>query len=110
ASAVLADPARLDLHEWPRFRDAIRQNPARGTLMMVTPDEPGPRLVVTGSVRTADGKPAAGALLYLYQTSARGWYSDRAAHYRANSGDTRHARLFGYVRTGDDGRDAVRTI
>lgn len=54
--------------------------------------------------------PIAGAVAYVYHTSAKGWYSDKAAHIRAWSGDTRHARLFGYLKTDEDGSFEVRTI
>jgi len=30
--------------------------------------------------------------MYFYQTSAKGWYSDRAAHVKAVAGDAKHAR------------------
>ena len=110
ASAILVDPAHVDLHEWPRFRTAIRDHAEPGTVSLTTASEPGTLLVVRGSVLGADGAPSANALVYLYQTSERGWYSDRAVHVGGNSGDHKHARLFGYVRADKDGKFAVRTI
>jgi protocatechuate 3,4-dioxygenase beta subunit len=65
---------------------------------------------VTFEFRDAAGEPIMDALLYLYHTSAKGWYSDKAAHIQANSGDVKHARLFGYMRTDQDGRAEVHTI
>ena len=56
------------------------------------------------------GAPVADALVYAYHTSAKGWYSDKGAHIRASSGDVKHARLFGYVRTDEHGRAELRTI
>ena len=100
----------MPAHEWPRFRSLIRDHAPEATLTLVTPDEPGQPLRVHVTVTRADGAPAAGALVYAYQTSARGWYSDRAAHVGVNSGDFRHARLFGYVRTDRDGRFELRTV
>ena len=52
----------------------------------------------------------AGALIYVYQTSAKGWYSDRAPHISGMSGDEGHARLFGYMTTGPDGTYGFRTV
>jgi protocatechuate 3,4-dioxygenase, beta subunit len=65
---------------------------------------------VTFEFVDASGKPVAGALLYLHHTSAKGWYSDKAAHIQANSGDYKHARLFGYAITDANGRIEVHTI
>jgi protocatechuate 3,4-dioxygenase beta subunit len=73
-------------------------------------DEPGTRLVAAGTVEDSSGRPVAGATVYVYQTSSKGWYSDKAAHIRAWSGDARHARLFGYLKTGEDGAFEIRTI
>ena len=54
--------------------------------------------------------PAKDALVYVYQTSAKGWYSARAPHLSGNGGDQGHARLFGYVVADERGRFEVRTI
>lgn len=110
ASEILVDPALLDLHEWPRFRTAIRDHAGVGSVSLASAGEPGSPLVVRGVVLTAGGAPSPNALIYLYQTSDRGWYSDRAVHVGGNSGDHKHARLFGYVRADGDGKFAVRTI
>jgi protocatechuate 3,4-dioxygenase beta subunit len=107
---VLAGPEYLVAHEWPRFRKLIRQNARESRIGMVCPDEPGVALIVTGIVLDQDGKPRPGVVLYAYQTSAKGWYSDRAAHIAANEGDRKHARLFGYLKTDDAGRFEIRTI
>jgi protocatechuate 3,4-dioxygenase beta subunit len=109
-TTVLTDQAWLPLHERPSFRSLIRTYARSSRIAIVTPQEPGDRLVVTGTVMEPGGKPAGGALVYLYQTSAKGWYSDRAAHYAAQSGDERHARLFGYLKTDGEGRFELSTI
>jgi len=109
-SSVLSDPQYLPFHKWPRFRAAIRDHATREPLTIVTPAEPGPRLVLKGTVLDHGGKPTAGALVYVYQTSAKGWYSDEAAHVAAPAGDEHHARLFGYVLCDPQGRFEVRTI
>jgi protocatechuate 3,4-dioxygenase beta subunit len=50
------------------------------------------------------------AVVYAYHTSAQGWYSDRAAHIEAHEGDRKHARLFGYLTTDDEGKFELQTI
>ncbi len=110
ASAILVDPAHVDLHEWPRFRKAIRDHAGTGTVSLTSAGEPGVPLVVRGRVDGGDSSPSPNALVYVYQTSDRGWYSDRAVHVGGNSGDHNHARLFGYVRTDGDGRFVLNTI
>jgi protocatechuate 3,4-dioxygenase beta subunit len=70
-------------------------------------------MLVRGAVADTAGRPVAGALVYAYHTSAKGWYSDRAPHFTnddGKGGDSRHARLFGYVRTDAQGRFVLRTI
>jgi protocatechuate 3,4-dioxygenase beta subunit len=107
---ILTDPSYLSAHEWPRFRKLIRQSALSSRATIVTPTEPGTRMVVAGRVLDQTGRPVGGALIYVYQTSAKGWYSDRAAHFDAHEGDRRHARLFGYLRTDADGRYVLHTI
>src|SRR6185436_19920793 len=81
-----------------------------GTVTLVPSSEPGQRLHVRGTVSDAAGRPLPGALLYVYHTSAKGWYSDKAAHISGSSGDTRSARLFAYLRTDAAGRYEIHTI
>lgn len=109
-SGVLSDPAYLPLHPVPAFRALIKQHAPTGRVRMVAPGEPGDPMTVTATVLRADGKPAAGALVYVYQTSAKGWYAGDAAHVSGNSGDQRHARLFAYVKTDAQGRFEATTI
>ncbi|HEX4953007.1 MAG TPA: hypothetical protein VF017_06400 [Thermoanaerobaculia bacterium] len=107
---LLADPVFVPAHEWPRFRELIRERGRGSELTIVTPAEPGPRLEVNARIVDGAGKPVAEAEVYVYQTSAEGWYSDRAPHYAGMEGDRRHARLFGYLRTGADGRFRLYTV
>jgi protocatechuate 3,4-dioxygenase beta subunit len=109
-TTILTDPSYLPVHEWPRFRKLIRQSAQSSHVTIVAPKEPGEPLVVTGRVVDGDGRPAKRAVIYVYQTSAKGWYSDRAAHFSAREGDRKHARLFGYLRTDGEGRFELRTI
>jgi protocatechuate 3,4-dioxygenase beta subunit len=110
ASDLLMDPTFLGAHEWPRFRELIRRAAASPRATIITPAEPGMRLTIAGLVLNRDGQPVRSAEVYVYQTSAKGWYSDRAAHYAVPEGDRKHARLFGYLRTDDAGRFELRTI
>ena len=66
--------------------------------------EPGQRLVVSGTVRAADGKtPLAGVDLYVYHTDAAGLYN-------RDSRDSRNPRLQAHLRTRADGRYEFRSI
>ena len=87
------------------FRALYREHPARDRLVLAGPGEPGRRLVVHGQVVDPErGAPVPGALVYLYQTDARGIYAPPA------EGGSDNPRLFGFVRTADDGRFRVHTV
>jgi protocatechuate 3,4-dioxygenase beta subunit len=107
---VLSDAQFLPAHEWPRFRQLIRHHAGPAPLTIVTSKEPGTPIAVRGTVRGPNGQSLPKVLLYVYHTSSKGWYSDRASHVSGNAGDHKHARLFGYLRTDDDGRYEFRTI
>jgi len=66
------------------------------------PDEPGEALFFSGSVRSTQGAPIAGALLDLWQADALGRYS--SFHYREPAFNLR-----GRVTTDSNGRFEVRT-
>lgn len=66
-------------------------------------DEPGERLVVTGTVTDTEGKPVKGASLYIYHTDIRG-------HYSGETSDSNNPRLRGYIRTNSEGRYEYETI
>jgi protocatechuate 3,4-dioxygenase beta subunit len=110
ATSVLTDPSFLPAHEWSRFRKLIREFAPVGRATIITPIEPGERLTVTGKVVGKGGQRVSQAVMYFYQTSAKGWYSDRAAHYSGHEGDRKHARLFGYLKTDDTGGFELHTI
>jgi protocatechuate 3,4-dioxygenase beta subunit len=107
---ILTDVAYLPTHEYPRFRRLIRDSAQSSQATIVTPKEPGSPLVASGRVIGDNGKPLMGASVYVNHTSAKGWYSDRAAHISAHEGDRKHARLFGYMKTAGDGRFEIHTI
>jgi protocatechuate 3,4-dioxygenase beta subunit len=110
AEDLIVDPHFVPAHEYPRFRDLIREHPSVGHASLVTPEEAGTPLTVSGVVRDAAGNAVKGALIYAYQTSAKGWYSDRAPHYASPSGDEKHARLFTYLTTDEKGAYELRTV
>lgn len=109
-SAVLCDAAYAGLHPRTEFRDLISKHAKAGPLTLCGKDEPGTRMELTLRVKGSDGNPCTNALVYIYHTSEKGWYAADGAHVRANSGDWKHARLFGYGRTDDKGELVVRTI
>ena len=62
--------------------------------------EPGEPLRIRGTVLAADGKPAAGVIVYAYQTDAGGLYPADPATQQAG---VRHGRLRGWARTDASG-------
>ena len=74
------------------------------TATIAPASEPGQRLVVSGTVRAADGKtPLAGVEVYVYHT-------DVAGLYNRDSRDSRNPRLKVLLTTRADGRYEFRTI
>lgn len=101
---ILAGNYGLTRVESLRLRQVVRTHTQRATEVLVPPHEPGEPLVVSGTVRSQEGKPIAGALIYVFHADAQGNYT----HTRAM--DEQNARLFGYMKTGADGRYEFRTI
>lgn len=64
-------------------------------------DEAGEPMRIEGTVTHADGRPAAGVVVYAYHTDASGIYPEA---------ETRHGELRGWARTGEDGRFRFDTI
>ena len=110
ASQVLSDPSLMSLHSLTEFREAIKKNAKAEIITMVTPNEPGTKITVRGRITDKAGIAKADQLVYVYQTSSEGWYSDTAPHILKNEGDRRHARLFGYFRTGKNGEFEFVTV
>jgi protocatechuate 3,4-dioxygenase beta subunit len=77
---------------------------------MVCLTEPGKKITVKGLIQNSEGNPFNNGLVYLYHTSDKGWYADTSAHISAFEGDTRHARLFAYLKTDDKGHFEFETI
>jgi protocatechuate 3,4-dioxygenase, beta subunit len=70
--------------------------------------EPGTQLRAIGTVFHSDGRtPAAGVVIYAYQTNAKGLYANGT---NVSEWSRRHGRLRGWVKTGADGAYAFDTI
>jgi len=109
-SNVLSDPSLMSLHSLTAFREVIKKNAKAEKISLITDREPGVKITVKGMVLDKAGIPQANLLVYVYQTSSEGWYSDTAPHILQNEGDHRHARLFGYFKTGADGKFEFETV
>lgn len=71
-------------------------------------NEPGQKLLVSGTVYKLDGKtPAAGVIVYYWQTDNNGLYSPSAV---MDKGAERHGHIRGWVKTGADGQYSIYTI
>jgi len=71
---------------------------------IVSADEPGEPLVVSGTIYAPDGRtPLEGISLFVYQTDATG-------RYTTSGGDNRNTRIHGSMRTNAEGRYEFRTI
>jgi len=87
-----------------RLKQVIQQYTRLAQTKLALPDEPGEPMVVSGTVRNADDKPISGALIYVFHADARGHYAPNAPM------DEPGSRLFGFMKTGADGRYEFRTI
>ena len=109
-SVVLTDPAFLGIHQETSFREMIRAHASARPLSIAPDKEPGRKIKVKLRLTDAEGKPIANASIYLYQTDSKGWYAADKPHVGGNEGDSRHARLFGYVLTDDKGEMELHTV
>lgn len=109
-SDVLSDENVMSLHSITAFREVVKRHAKPGPLTIVTNSEVGVRITVNGTVVSNSGAPLKDVLIYFYQTSDKGWYSDTTVHISGNEGDHRHARLFGYLKTDYKGAFTFTTI
>jgi len=109
-SKILSDPANMSLHTLSPFREMIKKYAKAETITIVTAAEPGLKILVKGTIKTPAGNAVKDAMVYVYQTSDKGWYSDTAPHVLIMEGDRRHARLFGYMKTDANGNFSFNTI
>ncbi len=74
------------------------------TLQLAPGDEPGEAVLLSGIVFQENGlTPDSGITLFLYQADAGGYY------HRPRE-DVFHPKIFGWLRTGSDGRYEIHTI
>ena len=109
-SQILIDKKYDAAHPETSFREIIEKYCKAETISIATDTIRGKKIKVIGAVKDNDGKPVAGALVYLYHTDSRGWYAADAPHVLQDEGDIRHARLFGYVKTDKEGKFELHTI
>ncbi len=109
-SSVLTNEQYLSLHPETEFRELIKKYCAAQPVKIATDDEPGRKIKVLATLQREDQKPVADAVVYFYQTDAKGWYAADKPHVGGNSGDQGHARLFGYAKTDANGRFEIHTI
>lgn len=78
-----------------------------GTVIIVTQDEPGKKLIIKGKVLLADGSPVAGARIWVFQTDADGYYKKSG-----NEQDLgwREARISEVFAAGPEGEFQIHTI
>ena len=106
--ALLARPNELSREESLRLRDVLRTHPEKSRATLVPEGEPGDPLVISGTVRDSGGKSVRGALVTVFHTDAKGFYSPRDAETKRM--DEPNSRLFAFVETGSDGRYELRTV
>jgi protocatechuate 3,4-dioxygenase beta subunit len=109
-SEILSDNHFMSLHPVTEFRQLIKKYANTEKVKMVTDDEPGTKITVKAVVKTKSGELMKNVLVYLYQTSDKGWYAADRPHVDGNEGDHGHARLFTYVKTNDKGEFEISTI
>ncbi len=101
---VVATANAINREESLRLKQVIRKYTRHAQTVLTPPGEPGEPMIVSGTVHDSEGKPVAGALIYVFQADAKGYYAP------ARAMDEPNARLFGYMKTGADGRYEFRTI
>jgi protocatechuate 3,4-dioxygenase beta subunit len=109
-SKVLGNDSLMYLHSLAPFREIIKENAKAEHITIISDSEPGTQITIKGLVTDEKGNPSRNLIVYFYQTSDKGWYSDTAAHILAYEGDFRHARLFGYLKTDNNGVFSFTTI
>jgi len=109
-SQILTDKNYDAVHPEASFRELIKKYCKAETISIATDTIPGRKIKVVGTIKNTDGKLIADALVYLYHTDSRGWYAADAPHVPMNEGDMRHARLFGYVKTDENGMFELHTL
>src|SRR5215471_12397864 len=75
-------------------------------ISLTSPQEPGERLIISGTIYLPDGvTPAKGAILALWQTDAKGYYA-----LEGEEAGEEHPRLHARLQTSSDGKYEFSTI
>lgn len=109
-SAILTHEKYLPLHPHTAFRDLIKKYSTTTPVKIAMDSEPGKKIKVLATLKDENGKSIPGVVVYFYQTDSRGWYAADKPHVGGNSGDQRHARLFGYAKTDGSGNFEIHTV
>jgi protocatechuate 3,4-dioxygenase beta subunit len=109
-STILTDKKYVPVHPATYFREEIKKYSTADILKITATDEPGKKIKVLGTITDKEGNAVAGALIYLYQTDAKGWYAADAPHVVGAGSDAGHARIFGYVKTDANGKFELHTV
>jgi len=83
-SQILTDKKYDAVHPETSFRELIKKYCKSEAISIASDTIPGKKIKVFGTVKNAEGKPIADALVYLYHTDARGWYAADAPHVSMN--------------------------
>ena len=108
--SILSEKKFLALHPLTPFRELIKKHCTAEPVKITTDTEPGKKIRIIASLQDENGKSIEGTAVYFYQTDAKGWYAADKPHVGGNSGDQRHARLFGYAKTDAAGKFEIHTI
>lgn len=110
SGAGKAGSAWPDLYVCEGCEGALERDPATlgWSTDIASADEPGERLVLSGTVYRRDGRtPASNVVIYAHHTNADGLYANGT---NETIWSRRHGRLRDWVKTGADGRYEFRTI
>lgn len=103
-SEILSAEKYLTLHADKDFRALIRKHAPQGKITVVTLAEPGIRVQLKGRFVGKDEKPKPNVLFYFYHTMHDGLYAP------GGNGQQDVAKLFGYLRTDQNGKFEINTI
>ena len=79
-----------------------------GTMTIAGKNEPGEKLIISGTIYKADGKsPYPNITLYAYHTDSKGYYSKNGTETGAQKW---HGRLHGWCKTDSNGQYRIHTI
>jgi protocatechuate 3,4-dioxygenase beta subunit len=110
-SSILTSENYMDLHGDPDFRSLMRKYAPQGKISIVSAREPGARIQLKGQIVGKDQKPRKNVLFYFYHTMHDGLYAvNKDAPGQPFQGQQELAKLFGYIRTDQEGKFEINTI